>query len=262
MMRLINKRVIKALGIILLGSCLSACKEAELAQEAPIDWVQEEILQQLSELRGEVKTLKDQVASLQGQIERGGRGGLATSPGQVKLSSGAMLGNVDASIAIVEFTDYQCPYCARHNSSVLPAIREKLINTGRAKYVTYDFPLNFHPQADAAAVAARCAGRQGRFWEMHEILFKNQRNLNAGLFHKAAGDLQLDSDAFGACLQDPGMLAEVEADKRYGTEIGVGGTPKFYVGKVQDDVIIDVIVINGAQGYAAFSNAIERLEKI
>lgn len=255
---------IRVLFVIICCVALYSCEERgrDIASSNGKDWAQEEILQQLSELRREVKTLKDEVASLQSQIQGAGRAGLAVGSRSVRLNAGTALGDATADIAIIEFTDYQCPYCARHNGSVMPAIKEKLIETGKARYVTYDFPLDFHRQAEGAAVAARCAGQQGKFWDMHALLFANQQSLGSGFFSKAAGDLQLDTDQFQQCLQDPGVLASVQADKQYGNEIGVTGTPKFYIGKVRDDVITDVIEINGAQGYAAFSNAIERLEKI
>ena len=251
-------KVAVGLGLVLLF--VISCEKKD--PENGSNWVADEILLQMAELNREVRSLKDEVASLRVQVQSAGNGGFSIGQGKVRLNADLAMGDAKADIAIIEFTDYQCPYCARHNGSVMPAIKEKLIETGKARYVTYDFPLDFHRQAEGAAVAARCAGQQGKFWDMHALLFANQQSLGSGLFSKVAGDLQLDTDQFQQCLQDPGVLASVQADKQYGNEIGVTGTPKFYIGKVRDDVITDVIEINGAQGYAAFSNAIERLENI
>ena len=234
-------------------------KTAEAQQE---DWVKDEILLQLMELRKELKSVKSDLADLKNALERQVKREPIPKPQQVSLNSSIQFGDERASLAIVEFTDYQCPYCARHNQSVLPEIKEKLIKTGKARYVLYDFPLSFHAQAKTAAVAARCAGKQDRYWEMHTALFQNQRNLGEDFYGSKAKELGLDESAFGDCISDPSVTAKVEASIDYGNRIGVTGTPKFFVGKVREDVITDVIVISGAQSFGAFSRAIENLEKL
>lgn len=224
-------------------------------------WPQEEILQQLSELRRDIKSLKDDIAVVKAQQENKGSQPIVTGPKQVKLNTEITFGDPDAKLAIVEFTDYQCPYCARHNQSVLPTIKKQLIETGKAKYVIYDFPLGFHAQAKPAAIAARCAGRQDKYWEMHDVLFKQQRKLGLALFQAAAREISLDEGAFDDCLNDATVAAKVDSNFDYGGQLGVSGTPKFFVGKVKNNVMTDVIVINGAQGFSAFSSAIARLEE-
>ncbi len=106
-----------------------------------------------------------------------------------------------------------------------------------------------------------CHGRH-EYWEMHDALFANQRKLGGTLYEATANDLALDEAAFKSCLSNPAMKAKVEAGFNYGGQIGVSGTPKFFVGRVKGDEITDVVVISGAQGFSAFSGAVERLEKL
>ncbi|MCP3689952.1 MAG: thioredoxin domain-containing protein [Gammaproteobacteria bacterium] len=106
-----------------------------------------------------------------------------------------------------------------------------------------------------------CHGRH-EYWQMHDALFANQRKLGSALYETTAKELALDEAAFKSCLSNPAMKAMVEADFNYGGQIGVSGTPKFFVGRVKGDEITDVVVISGAQGFSAFSGAVERLEKL
>ena len=85
-----------------------------------------------------------------------------------------MLGSANATITLIEFTDYQCPFCSRHFNQTYEQIKKDYIDTGKVKFYLRDFPLGFHPNAQKAAEAARCAGDQGKYWEMHDALFKNQ----------------------------------------------------------------------------------------
>ncbi|MCP4493603.1 MAG: thioredoxin domain-containing protein [Gammaproteobacteria bacterium] len=185
-------------------------------------WPQEEILQQLSEQKQEINTLKKDLAAIKQQLASAGSP-QPTGPKTVKLNTDITLGDPNAKLAIIEFTDYQCPYCARHNQSVLPAIKKQLIETGKAKYMMYDFPLGFHAQAKPAAIAARCAGEQGKYWQMHDALFANQRKLGSALYETTAKELALDEAAFISCTSNPAVMAKVEADFNYGGQIGVSG---------------------------------------
>ena len=259
------KTIKKISSVSLLCLFLSACNEsAPQTKTEETDWVKDEILQQLAELRKDMKSIKDDIAKLDKKLDtvNTDKRPVNTAPKQVKLNDGITLGDANAKLAIVEFTDYQCPFCARHNKTVFPQIKEQLINTGKVKYVMYDYPLEFHPQARLAAVAARCAGKQDKYWEMHDVLFNNQRGLNQDIYEKTARDLQLDLSAFSNCLSDPAMTRAVESNMAYASQVGVSGTPKFFVGKIKDNIITDVITISGAQPFSAFSGAVARLEKL
>jgi protein-disulfide isomerase len=164
---------------------------------------------------------------------------------QVK-AKGFSKGPKDAAITIIEFADYECGFCSRVLDSV-DAVMKKY--PGKVRVVFRDFPLNFHPNATPAALAARCAGAQGKFWEMHDLLFKDQSGLTTDNYKKWAGDLKLDSAAFDKCLADPEIMAAIQADLKAGSAVGVNGTPAFFVNGVS---------LSGAQPLEAFVTVIDQ----
>jgi len=244
---------------LLLFYFLAACSDSEQVNKKDADWVNNEILEQLTELRKDVKSLKNDIATMNEKLSNVGKGRIAKVPKQVKLNLGVTLGDDKAKIAIVEFTDYQCPFCARHSKTVLPKIKKEFIKTGKVKYIMYDFPLGFHKQAKSASVAARCAGKQEKYWEMHDAIFNSSRNLNNEFYTMTATKLKMNIATFKSCLKDNNIAKAVEANINYGESLGVTGTPKFYIGKVNGDAINQVIVISGAQKFAAFKRAIDIL---
>ena len=168
-------------------------------------------------------------------------------PPRVQVAAkGFSRGPKDAPITIVEFADYECGFCSRVLDS-MDAVMKKY--PGKIRLVFRDFPLNFHPNATPAAVAARCAGAQGKFWEMHDRLFDQQGGLNAENYKKWATELKLDSAAFDKCLADPEVFAAVQADLKAGSAVGVNGTPAFFVNGVS---------LSGAQPLEAFVSVIDR----
>lgn len=143
-------------------------------------------------------------------------------------------GNTDAEVVVVEFSDFQCPYCRRHATETQPILDEEFVDTGDVLWVYKHFPLNIHPQAPAAGVAAECAAEQGQFWEMFELLFAEtetwaQTDPNPGLMEVAAQLDGLDQDAFAACLEDPAMADRVTSDMIDGAPVVLRGTPTFVV---------------------------------
>lgn len=170
-----------------------------------------------------------------------------------------VLGNEDAIVTIVEFTDYQCPYCQRHSQQTMPQILESLINAGRVRYVLKDFPLDsIHPEARQASVAARCAGEQNLYWEMHDALFDNQQQwagLGTGanaVFANLALSVGADSSSFEQCLSSGRHDGIIEDNLQEGVRLGVRGTPAFF---------IDGFPVNGAQPYELFEYAVALAEE-
>ena len=259
---LLNFSLRTTVGLMMVISLLliSSCDDFENKTKKETDWVKEEILEQLTELRKDVKSLKDDIKKMDEKLSTVGKRRVAKAPKQVKLGSGITLGNDKAKIAIVEFTDYQCPFCARRSKTVLPKMKEKFVDSGKVKYVMYDFPLSFHKLAKSASVAARCAGKQGKYWEMHDEIFNNQRGLNNSLYKKTAASLKLNVATFNRCLKDAKVVKTVDLNIDYGNQLGVTGTPKFFVGKVDGNVIKQVVVISGAQGFSAFQRAVDKLK--
>ena len=147
---------------------------------------------------------------------------------EVDTQGDPFLGPGDAPVTIVEFTDYQCPFCLRHNRQTLPQL---LSNYGsNIKYVARNFPIaSIHPDAVGAAVAAECAYEQGRFWEYHDLLFQNQDRLGAVGLKEHASLAGLDADEFGTCLESAAALERVARDFQDGQSYGVSGTPTFFI---------------------------------
>ncbi|MEK6945441.1 MAG: DsbA family protein [Nanoarchaeota archaeon] len=178
----------------------------------------------------------------------------APTPSAVKVSidDDAMTGKKDAKVTIVEFSDYQCPFCGRFWTDTLPQIQKNYIDTGKVRLVFRDFPLNsIHPFAQKAAEAAECAGEQGgdsAYFKMHDKMFANQGALDVASLKKYAQESGLDATKFATCLDSGAMTAEVQKDSTEGQNYGVQGTPAFFV---------DGRLISGAQPFAAFQSAID-----
>lgn len=171
-----------------------------------------------------------------------------------------ILGSKDAKIAIVEFSDFQCPYCKRYMDSAFKQIKENFIDTGKVQYIARDFPLNFHPQAMPAAIAAVCSFKQDSYWPMRDMLFTNIQQLSDELYQKAATDLSLNMETFSDCLKDPAVANKVEEDLALGKSLGVRGTPSFLVGYVENGELIEPQIVVGAQRYTVFESLLEELE--
>ena len=138
------------------------------------------------------------------------------------------LGPEDAPITLVEFTDYECPFCGRHFRDTAPRILSQY--DGRIKYVVLNFPLStIHPGAQKAAEAAECAHDQGKFWEYHDMLFRNQAALDGASLNRYAADIGLDTVAFSTCLDSGAKRQQVLSDFQLGQSVGVSGTPMFFV---------------------------------
>lgn len=164
-------------------------------------------------------------------------------------------GDVDAPLTVIEFSDFQCPYCQRHTLETQPVLDEKYVDSGKVLWVHKHFPLNIHPQAPAAGVASECAAEQGQFWEMHDALFNSVSAWSITdpnpVFESLAADLGLDADAFAACLVDPAMLARVNEDMAAGGQF-VQGTPTFIIVRGEQGSIIP-----GALPEASFSEVLD-----
>ncbi|MEL6344907.1 MAG: thioredoxin domain-containing protein [Myxococcota bacterium] len=165
---------------------------------------------------------------------------------EVSVDDDPMLGDVNAPVTIVQFAEYQCPYCGKANDAV-----EKVLENyeGKVRMVYRDFPLSFHARAIPAAVAANCAGEQDKYWEMHRLLMANQGALEDANLSAHAQTLGLDLEKWNTCRMNPAQQEEVMADMKAGSEAGVSGTPAFF---------INGIMLSGALPYERFEEIIER----
>ncbi len=169
---------------------------------------------------------------------------------QVSVDDDAVKGDPNAPVTIVEFSDYQCPFCGRHFRETLPQIISQYVDTGKVKIVFRDFPLGFHEKAEKAAEAAECAGEFGdaKYWEMHDKLYNNQDALDVDDLKSYAVELGLDATQFNDCLDSDKMADEVQADIDEGSSYGVSGTPAFF---------INGILVSGAQPFSEFEKIID-----
>jgi len=174
----------------------------------------------------------------------------------VSIGKSPVLGNRKAKVAIVEFSDYECPFCARFHSEAYEKLKKDFIDTGKVFFVHKDFPLPFHHDAMPAAIASRCAGEQGRYWEMHDLLFENSSDL--GDVDKIAGKAGLDMKQFKKCMKDMDTRGVILADIDEGRKANVRGTPTFVIGKVAGGKVSGV-VLPGAAPYPVFKDRLSRL---
>jgi protein-disulfide isomerase len=157
----------------------------------------------------------------------------------MQRARGVTKGNPDAQITIIEFADFQCPACREFFAQVKPMVEAEFVATGVAKFVFYDFPLtNIHPNAFLAARAGHCAEEQGRFWEFHDVLFRNQNSWAGqpspvGVFEDYAGDLGLDAGDFSGCLRSEKYADVVTANIQVANQMQAPGTPTIVVGRGQ-----------------------------
>ncbi len=157
------------------------------------------------------------------------------------------LGNTKAQITIIEFSDYQCPFCRQWHEEVLPQLQAKYGDNLRLVY--RDFPLySIHPEAEPAALAANCAGEQNKYYEYGNLLFNNQDSLGSATYEKLAQDLNLDVTGFKQCVADNRYKNEIEADFNYASQLGVRSTPTFF---------INGLAVVGAQPFSVFEQIID-----
>lgn len=169
-----------------------------------------------------------------------------------------VIGNADAPVSMVEFSDLQCPYCARYSLQTFPQIKRAYIDTGKVRYAVIDFPLPMHPQAVEAAVAARCAGEQGKFWEYRELVFKEQMLLASSPYDSMAKQLGLDPARFDSCRRDWNQQEGVQESLRAARQSNIGSTPSFIVGRIVDGRD-QTEIIEGAKSYDVFAAKIDAL---
>ncbi len=171
-------------------------------------------------------------------------------------------GKKDAKLTLIEFSDYQCPYCARHVKNTLPRLEKEYIRTGKLKYVFRDFPIpQLHPQAPKVHEAANCAGRQNKYWQIHDIFFRNRKSLPVSKLKEFARTLGLDMAKFDKCLDSGEEAAEVRKDQADARKAFVRGTPTFFLGYTapKGGKFRSVNRLIGAQPYSRFKVAIDAL---
>jgi protein-disulfide isomerase len=178
----------------------------------------------------------------------------------ISVEGAPFKGDENAKLTLIEFTDYESPFCARHARETMPRIEKDYIQTGKVKYVVRNFPVEIiHKSAFRAAEAARCAGEQGKFWEMHARLLAAQKALDPQGLSESAGALGLDVAKFQACLDSGKDAATIRKDLAEAEKVGVRATPTFFFGLTQANgsKITAVRMLRTAEKFSAFQQAID-----
>ncbi len=239
---------------ILMGLCL-------LSVERPV-WGRSN-----HDLKQDVETLEEGQAKIQAELATVERLLQQLNQAQVKpeilsLEGAPYLGSGQAKVALIEFGDYECHFCGEFFRDDRPRLLSEYVNTGKLIYAFRDFPLEaVHPNALTAAEAARCAGQQGKYWKMHEELFRHQAALAGPDILRYAQAIGLKTAEFRQCLDAAGYKKEIESDLSEGMHDGVQGTPTFFLGLIRPDrsSIEAVRIIRGSPPYVVLQEDIENL---
>jgi protein-disulfide isomerase len=180
--------------------------------------------------------------------------------GRVDTAGAPEKGNPRATVALVEFSDYQCPFCKRQVDAVAPLIEKNYVATGKIRYVFMDYPLDaIHPQALKAAEASHCAAEQKQFWKMHDRLFANQDKLKPDQLVAHAAALGLDKKRFSACLDSGKYAARIKASLAQGEKFGISGTPAIILGRNRNGSIEATRMIVGALPFEVIKQEVDKL---
>lgn len=177
----------------------------------------------------------------------------------LKLGKEPILGKSDAPITIVEYTDYQCPFCNRFYTTTFAELKKKYIDTGKVRFISRDYPLEFHAHAMKAAQATHCAAEQDKFWQMKDALMTNSPRLNQELITSLAKDTGLDMTKFQECLSSDRYRDAINGTEAAARALGINGTPSFVIGKTAGDQLDGYLVV-GAQPLSSLENVMKKVE--
>jgi len=176
-----------------------------------------------------------------------------------KFSPGGFsMGDAKAPLVMVEYTDFQCPFCQQFHNVAFAQIKANYIDTGKVRFVSRDFPLDFHENARRAATASRCAAEQGKYWEMRHVMIVNAEALKADNLATYAGTVKMDVPKFKTCLDSDKFKAQIDQDIAEGGVAGVQGTPSFVIGRLENDKLEGVRMV-GAMPYAQFDAKLQEM---
>ncbi len=188
---------------------------------------------------------------LEKQAAKGGETQEPVSRVKLNLEGFAMLGSKDAPLTVVEFTDYQCPFCQRFHVATFPELKKNFIDTGKVRFYSKDMPLDMHANAMRAALAARCAAEQNGFWALRDIMGANPDKLDLDNILALASQVKLDPGKLRACIESNKYKNAVQTDVLDAMRIGANGTPTFVVGKSTEEGVDGELMV-GALPYDMF----------
>jgi protein-disulfide isomerase len=229
---------------------------------------------EMKALRQEIESLKGSIGAVQKDVQeikalQGALGRQAGGPPppvapeslELSVADAYAKGGTGSRLVLIEFSDFQCPFCGRHAKQTLPQIEREYVDTGKLLYVMRNLPLEqIHPDAFRAAAAAECAGDQGKYWQMHEKLFGNQQALSAADLERYAKEAGVEPGAFKKCFEADVYGAKVRRDLTDAQALGITGTPTFFLGFAEGGGKVKVVRrIQGAQPFPVFKAAIDGL---
>lgn len=177
----------------------------------------------------------------------------------LSLDGAALRGSRTAKIALIEYSDFKCPYCGKFARETFPALDDRYVRSGKVLVAFRHLPLAIHPEAQKAAEAAACGGQQGKFWEMHDRLFRSQDRLDLPGLRESAQAVGLNASQFASCLEGQ-MTDRVQQDAAGAKSLVISGTPTFLVGLVQPDGRVKIMQrLVGAQPPQQFQQVLDRL---
>ena len=169
-----------------------------------------------------------------------------------------VIGKAGAPVTLVEFMDFECPYCNRFTKTTFAQLRAAYVDTGKLRIVVKDSPLMMHANARKAAQAAHCAGEQDAYWPMHMMLFDNAKQLGEEHLPSYAATLKLDGNAFASCITSDRYLKSISSDMLEAKNAGISGAPAFVLGASNGDAVEGNIIV-GAQPLDTFKQQIDAL---
>lgn len=237
--------------LLLLSSVPSFCQSVEDIND---------LKKQVDALGEEQKAIRKELEEIRSLL--GGRQSSAPSNVDLSIEGAQFKGEQTAKVTLVEFLDYQCPFCKAYFNQTMPQLLTEYVRTGKVKYVVRDFPLEaIHPLAVKAAEAARCAGEQNKFWLMHDQLMVNSNSLERKNLSMNAQNLGLDVVTFEKCLDSDKYATKINQDIGDGTKAGVDGTPTFFLALTdpQGSTIKSAQRIEGLVSFSELKLAIDQL---
>ena len=212
------------------------------------------ILEELKAIKKELREIKQN-----GLASKAKPKGRPTSAQNVATLGSPILGDLKAPVTLIEFTDYECPFCKKFYKKALKKLKKAYIDTGKLRLVVRDFPLPFHKNARLAANAAHCAGEQNKFWPMHDALYEGD-NMNADEIKNHATKIGLKLEPFQSCLNSKRYKKYIDNDMKEAQIAGIRGTPAFILGKTTDN-LINGEFISGTRDFNFYKSRIDKLLK-
>lgn len=238
-----------------LGSFATLAALAALLMAAPparADGITSDQAQQIIDELKQIRQALEKMQAPQPAPAPGDKVSYRLTPG------GFSIGDPKAPLVMVEYTDFQCPFCQQFHNTAFPQIKANYIDTGKMLFVSRDFPLDFHENARRAASAGRCAAEQGKFWELRHVMIVNAEALSQDKLVDYAASIQMDVPKFKACVAADKFKKQIDQDIAEAAVAGVQGTPTFVIGRLENDQIEGVRVV-GAMPYAQFDAKIQEM---